>query len=97
MLVDPKKVTVPLAVVGAVVVGAFSLYFWAVNHFAIAAEVKQQVQRLDGQVDELREKQLLDQTFEIEFIPENRRTDFQRAQLERIKAELERLRKLYFW
>jgi hypothetical protein len=44
-------------------------------------------------VDELREKQLLDQKFEIEFIPEHKRTDFQRAQLERIKAELERLRK----
>jgi hypothetical protein len=75
------------------VAGAFAGFWWLEGRYALAENVKQQVQRLEGKVDELREKQLLDQKFEIEFIPENRRTDFQRAQLERIKAELERLRK----
>ena len=89
MTLDLKRLTVPLSSVLALIAALWLGLQWADARYALAAEVREQAQKLEAKIEDLREKELLDRKFELEFIPEEKRTDLQRAQLERIKAELD--------
>lgn len=91
MPADLSKATVPIATVAVCGVAMLGVYQWMEQHYALAGEVQAHVQSIDRKIDDLRRKQLMDQKFELEFVPEAKRTDYQRAQLERIKAELQQL------
>ena len=91
MVLDLKKVAIPGSAVVGILMGAFMLYFWAEDHYALAANVasKDQMQQLEQRVYDMRKEQLENRIFELDLIPEEKRTIAQKAMRARYQTQLD--------
>ena len=88
MNIDPSKLYVPASFVVAVVVAVFGALEFGDGRWALAGEVK----ALSAKIDGIREQELENKIFELDTIPDNKRTAEQEALLKRYRAQLEALR-----